>query len=137
MDPWPKIFWNRFFIIDSDHISENGQNLRPLLSKLSDSYRQWLLNKDRIRYSEVGLFFSKVVGKCGNFDDFQKSCFFQSLKPGTTCGKIHKNTTQKNLHPVKEDTLESGIIGPPRLLIFRFFSHQEVFIPTPPFINFV
>ena len=62
-----------------------------------------ILNKDRIRYSKVGLFFSKVVGKCGNFDDFQKSRFFQSLKPGTTCGKIHKNTTQKNLHPVKED----------------------------------
>ena len=34
------------------------------------------------------------------------------------------------------NTLESLIIGPPCLLIFRFFSHQEILIPTPLFINF-
>ena len=34
------------------------------------------------------------------------------------------------------DTLDSRIIGPPRLLIFWFFSHQEILIPTPLVINF-
>ena len=36
-------------------------------------------------------------------------------------------------------TLESRIIVPPRLLIFRFFSTQDIFIstpPPPPIINF-
>ena len=35
-----------------------------------------ILNKDRIRYSKVGLIFSKVEEKCGNFEYFQKSRFF-------------------------------------------------------------
>ena len=35
-------------------------------------------------------------------------------------------------------TLESRIIVPPRLLIFRFFSTQDIFISTPPpIINFL
>ena len=36
-------------------------------------------------------------------------------------------------------TLESRIIVPPRLLIFRFFSTQDIFIstPPPPIINFL
>ena len=36
-------------------------------------------------------------------------------------------------------TLESRIIVPPRLLIFRFFSTQDIFIstPRPPIINFL
>ena len=33
-------------------------------------------------------------------------------------------------------TLESRIIVPPRLLTSRFFSTQDIFIPTPPIINF-
>ena len=39
-----------------------------------------ILNKDRIRYSKVGLTFSKVEEKCGNFEDFQKSRFFPISK---------------------------------------------------------
>ena len=38
-----------------------------------------ILNKDRIRYSKVGLIFSKVKEKCGNFDDFQKFGFLSNL----------------------------------------------------------
>jgi len=38
-----------------------------------------VLNKDRIRYSKVGLIFSKVKEKCGNFDDFQKFGFLSNL----------------------------------------------------------
>ena len=38
-----------------------------------------ILNKDRIRYSKVGLIFSKVKEKCGNFDYFQKFGFLSNL----------------------------------------------------------
>ena len=84
-----------------------------------------------------GLFFTSEFNstrliKLDRLYVFYKKLVYKKL------GILYKGHNIRNWRAasLQETTLDSGIIGPPCLLIFRFFSHQELLIPTPLFINF-
>ena len=73
-------------------------------------------------------------------EKIHKGCLRMVLNDNTSDYQTLLEKSKKSLsgnEKAKKRTLESRIIVlPPRLLIFRFFFTQDIFIPTLPIINF-
>ena len=142
--------FNKFFTSQCTHL-ENNSFLRPFCLKTRKSLSSLEISETDIFAIIKNLDPNKSHGwdikLCGKSITYPFNYIWSIVTRGNISKLLQKREVvpvhkmqDKNLLKNYRPTLKSWIIVPPRLLIFWFFSTQDIFIPTPlppsPIINF-